>query len=265
MSDFSERDFATPDSSQPSKKGPNPFLIPGAIVMAGLLVAGAVFFTKDASQQASDSTQQIQAGVQAPDVRPVTSDDHVRGNPNAEIVIIEYSDFECPFCGQFHNTMKRIIDKYGKDGTVAWVYRQFPIEQLHKQAWREAIASECVADIGGHEAFWQFADLLFANNNGGNDGLDLTKMSDFAEEAGVSREAFNSCLESERTRPLVQEDYDEATSGAGGRGTPHNVIIARGQSAAVPGAQPYEAMDSIIQSILNPNNAAAQESADETE
>lgn len=226
-------------------------LIPAAIVLAGLMIAAAFFITRSgASEPTNDNPSPTASRSTTPEVRPVGPDDHILGNPEAKIVIIEYSDFECPFCGGFHDTMHEIIDTYGPSGDVAWVYRHFPIEALHKQAWREAIASECAAEQGGNDAFWAYADLIFENNNGGNDGLDLTLLSDFAEQIGLSREVFNACMESERTRPLVQEDYDEAVNGANGGGTPHNVIIAGGQSAIIPGAQPLSTMKALISSIL---------------
>lgn len=95
-------------------------------------------------------------------VNPVNEDDHIRGSLDAEIVLVEYSDFLCPFCAQFHLTMKDLIEDYDTD-QLAWVYRQFPIPQLHPQAPRYSQASECVADIEGNEAFWDYADAVFSN------------------------------------------------------------------------------------------------------
>ena len=88
---------------------------------------------------------------------PVSSDDHIKGSVEATVTIVEYSDFDCPFCTRFHGTMNNIVSKYSGDD-VAWVYRHFPLEQLHPQAKAVAVASECVAKLGGNEAFWTFAD-----------------------------------------------------------------------------------------------------------
>ena len=111
----------------------------------------------------ADSSQESEAG-NSDDIAitPVDETDHIRGSIDAAVVVVEYSDFKCPFCADFHTTMKRIIDTYEAD-QVAWVYRQFPIPQLHPQAPRYAQASECVADIAGSDAFWSFADYAFAN------------------------------------------------------------------------------------------------------
>lgn len=97
-------------------------------------------------------------------INPVDEDDHVRGDIEAEIVLVEYSDFLCPFCAQFHETMKQIVDTYDDD-QFAWVYRQFPIPQLHPEAPRYSQASECIADIEGNDAFWDFADAVFEAQN----------------------------------------------------------------------------------------------------
>ncbi len=232
---------------QPSRG--NPYLIPLSILLAGGMVVGAFFYTRDVAPEVRPEEQAAQAAPRAPEVRPVSAEDHVRGNPDAEIVIIEYSDFDCPFCAQFHDTMKAIIDEYGKDGQVAWVYRHFPIEELHPNAFRIAMGSECVAELGGNDAFWTFTDAVYASGEG-NEPFDLTLMSDLAEDAGVARDAFNECMGSGRTRALVEADFTEATTGAGARGTPHNIIIAGGQTAAIPGAQPLESMRNIIETIL---------------
>ena len=91
---------------------------------------------------------------------PVVSDqDHIRGNRGAKVTLIEYSDFECPFCARFHPTTLQILDEYGDD--VALVYRHFPLDQIHPSARPAAIASECIAELGGEEAFWSFVDEVF--------------------------------------------------------------------------------------------------------
>ena len=87
--------------------------------------------------------------------------DHIRGDKGAQAYLIEYSDFECPFCVRFHPTAQQLKDEYGND--LAWVYRHYPLDQLHPQARPAALASECVAEIGGEEAFWKFADEVFSS------------------------------------------------------------------------------------------------------
>ncbi len=100
-------------------------------------------------------------------IKPVSSDDHILGNINARIVIIEYSDLECPFCKVFHNTMHQVVEK--SNGDVAWIYRHYPIPQLHPKAFHEAEATECAWEQGGNKTFWKYIDKLFEvtpSNNG---------------------------------------------------------------------------------------------------
>ena len=100
-------------------------------------------------------------------MRPVSADEHILGNADARIVIVEYSDLECPFCKVFHNTMHEVVKT--RAGEVAWVYRHYPIPQLHPKAFHEAEATECAWEQGGNEAFWKYTDKIFEitpSNNG---------------------------------------------------------------------------------------------------
>lgn len=103
--------------------------------------------------------------------RPISASDHILGNPNARIIILEYSDLECPFCKVFHATMHRVIKE---NADIAWVYRHYPIAQLHSKAFREAEATECAWEQGGNETFWKYTDKLFEvtpSNNGLEDSM----------------------------------------------------------------------------------------------
>lgn len=94
------------------------------------------------------------------DVSPVDPNEHVLGDiSKAQVTIIEYSDFECPYCAKFHPTLEKIVSE--SNGNIAWVYRNFPLVQIHQHAMERAIAAECVAKIKGNDAFWKYADLLF--------------------------------------------------------------------------------------------------------
>jgi protein-disulfide isomerase len=99
---------------------------------------------------------------------PVTEKDHISGDTKAELVIIEYSDPECPFCKRFHETMTQVMSEYGKAGKVAWVYRHFPLDAIHSKARKEAEAIECAGELGGNEKLWEYVNTLYkitpANN-----------------------------------------------------------------------------------------------------
>lgn len=94
------------------------------------------------------------------EVSAVDPNEHILGDiSKAQVTIIEYSDFECTYCSRFHPTLKKIVSE--SNGNIAWVYRHFPLVQIHQNAMERAVASECVAKIKGNDAFWKYADLLF--------------------------------------------------------------------------------------------------------
>jgi protein-disulfide isomerase len=130
-------------------------VLSGAIPYAPLTQIMDIMLDDPAGPDTSDVSNDIA-------INPVNEDDHILGQLDAEVVLVEYSDFLCPYCSDFHDTMNQIVDTY-EDSRVAWVYRHFPIPQLHPQAPRYARASECVADLEGNEAFWSFTDHVFAN------------------------------------------------------------------------------------------------------
>jgi protein-disulfide isomerase len=104
---------------------------------------------------------------------PVTEKDHITGNPQADVVLIEYSDTECPFCKRFHETMIQVMAEYGASGKVAWVYRHFPLDALHSKARHEAEATECATELGGNEKFWAYLNKL-EEITPSNNGLDAS-------------------------------------------------------------------------------------------
>lgn len=92
-------------------------------------------------------------------IDPVTETDHYFGSKDAEIVIIEYSDLECPYCARFHTTMHQVVEDYG--GKVAWVYRHLPLESIHPNAYNKALAAECIASLGNNDKYWKYIDDIF--------------------------------------------------------------------------------------------------------
>lgn len=218
------------------------YTIPAAIVIAGALIAGALFISRDEGNNPADP-REGQRAVDTEKISPVSGDDHILGDPNAPIVIVEYSDIDCGWCGNFHGTMHDVIEEFGRDGDVAWVYRHFPITQRHPNAPRKAEATECVAELGGNSAFWTFTDTLFEEKT------PVGELADAAVEAGVNKTSFESCMESGRHKNTVGAQAAEAVE-AGATGTPFFVVIAGGQQVPIEGAQPLPAMRSIIQTIL---------------
>ncbi len=223
--------------------------IPIAIVIAAALIAGAIIYTgKDGSGTAplpnTGNTQQ----TGEIEVAPVTKDDHILGNPNAPIIIVEYSDYDCPFCKNFHETMQQVMTEYGTDGKVAWVYRHFPLQQLHPNAPKIAEASECVASIGGNEAFWKFSDLIFGER-ATNEPTNINKLAEYAEGSGVSADAYNRCMDAGTFTKAI-EDATVAALRTGARGTPYSILMVGDQQGVVNGAQPYANVKQMIETLL---------------
>ncbi len=228
----------------------NPLILPIAVLIALVIIGVAVFIglRKDAPQ-----ADTLRSAKDLANVAPISKDDWVLGNPNAPIVYVVYSDFECPYCKQYHATMHQLMKRYGKDGQMAWVFRHLPFVQLHTKAPTEALASECVGSVGGNDAFWKFADILFAETPS-NDQLDLSLLPGMAERAGVSRAEFEACMRSDRLMRRVQEDFEEAIK-AGAVGSPYTVVLAAGQQIRFEGAQLYPAMTAVMETLLRAVNA----------
>lgn len=243
-----------------NQKQTNPYLIPAAIVIAGAFVAGALFFGNSSPAPVAVGTGNNQPAVaQQPEltgstdaVRPVTSEDHIKGNPDAPIKIVEYSDFECPFCKRFHDTMNEVMDKYGDSGDVAWVFRQFPLDQLHPvKARAVAVASECAAEQGGNDAFWKFTDGYFDVTLTNNRTDIETVIPQLVKEAGLDQVAFQACFESGKYDQHIEDDIQNAVA-TGGGGTPWSVVIApNGKTFPLNGAQPFAAVEQLIEIARN--------------
>ncbi|MFH0951676.1 MAG: thioredoxin domain-containing protein [Patescibacteria group bacterium] len=182
------------------------------------------------------------------EIQPVTSDDHVRGNLNiAEVVIVEFSDPECPFCQRFHATMQETVAAYGDQ--VAWVYRHFPLDSLHSKARKEAEATECAAELGGNEAFWAYTDRLYEITPS-NNGLAASQLPEIASDVGLDTAKFQDCLDSGKYADKVAAQLQDATA-SGGNGTPYSVAISKnGETVPISGAQPVASLKNIIDGLL---------------
>ena len=137
---------------------------------------------------------------------------------------------ECPFCKNFQQTMLSVMSKYGKDGTVAWVYRHFPIDSLHPRARKEAEATECANELGGNTGFWKFIDEVFATTTS-NNTLDPAKLPIIAKDVGLDVTKFNACLSSGKYANFIQTSIDESIK-AGAQGTPYSVIVLKNALSA---------------------------------
>jgi protein-disulfide isomerase len=189
------------------------------------------------NQAAQPANPSATADPKVTDVSKVTKNDHIRGNLNSPVVMIEYSDFQCPYCQMLDPTLKKLVEDY--KGKVVWVYRHFPLESLHPFAKKSAEASECADEQG---KFWEYADKLYENQTSFSD----TYFSQLAGTLGLDQTKFDNCLSSNKYASKVDANASEAAK-AGITGTP-GVFV---NDQFVRGAMPYENFKQIIDGILN--------------
>lgn len=229
--------------------------VPLAIVIAGALIAGALLFglksesQKPVVQNKPSAPAEVDTGAKLGNLAPVSADDHIRGNPDAPVKIVEYSDTECPFCKRFHTTLQQVMDEYGDTGKVAWVYRHFPLDQLHSKARKEAEATECAAELGGNDGFWKYLDRLMEITPA-NNGLDLAELPKIATFVGLNEAKFNECLNSGKYASKIEAHVQNAVA-TGGSGTPWSIVVGPNDKRyPLSGAQPYPAVKQLIELAL---------------
>ncbi|PIR47820.1 disulfide bond formation protein DsbA [Candidatus Uhrbacteria bacterium CG10_big_fil_rev_8_21_14_0_10_50_16] len=215
------------------------FVLAGGTGGAGLLAASGSGRAADAAPLVAQPTNNGAAPAGAP-VPDITKDDYVRGDlSKAKVVMIEYSDYECPFCSRHHPTLKAMMDEFGDD--VAWVYRQFPLTSIHQQAMPAATAALCAGDLGGNEAFWDMTDALFENQS----TLGQATYEKLAADIGLNAKKFSTCLVSGEFNDRINNEQSGGAA-SGVTGTPGTFI--NGQ--LIPGAVPEDQIRSIIQGLL---------------
>lgn len=226
-------------------KNEKEFTVPVAIVIAGLAIAAAIFFSNRAAPLAPRAEKTPTAEIS---VDPVTTTDHLYGNPNAKVVVIEYSDTECPFCKLFQPTMQRIMNDYKSSGNVAWVYRHFPLP-IHSKSPKEAEATECVNKLGGNTKFWEYLGKIFEITPANNQ-LDPAQLPVIAKSIGIDVTAFNTCLDSGTMKSIVDKDM-QSGSRAGLQGTPYSIILVNKKVVdTINGAQAYETVKAQIEKAI---------------
>ena len=165
------------------------------------------------------------------------------GDVNAEVTIIEFSDFECPYCGRFYSETMSLIEKnYIKTGKVKLYFMDFPLTDIHSNAQKAAEAARCVREQKGDEGFWKMHDKLFENQQ----SLSIENFKKWARELGVAASKFDECLDSGKYELAVQEDSTYGQS-LGVQGTPAFFIDGK----LLSGAQPYSVFEQIIDAALS--------------
>ncbi len=208
---------------------------------------------EDPQAKTQNDQDQVVRTIPSDSVMPVSAkDDHILGESDSPISVIEYSDFECPWCKKFHQdgTPKKIVDAY--KGKVNFVYRHFVAVTGHNPlATQEAQASECASALGGNDAFWKYHDALFARTTSNGNGLKLEDLSTIATETGLNTSSFDTCFQSEKYASIVEEDMKSGAK-VGVGGTPGTVVINNetGEAYLVKGAQPFETFKDVVEQLL---------------
>ncbi|MBM4402688.1 MAG: DsbA family protein [Candidatus Cloacimonetes bacterium] len=230
---------------------------PTAIVIAGLLIALGIYVSnrgfslpekKDEGRVAGQEEQGALTGDYVPDVS--VNDDPVKGDPNAPVTIVEFSEYSCPYCKMYvEETYPQIIENYVDTGKVKYVFRDFPLD-FHPHAQKQAEAAECADEQG---EYWEFHDLLFQNSDQFlknesawvDDETAISLIKGYAKDLRLDDNAFNSCFDSRKYKDEVQKDIEDGIN-YGVSGTPSFFI----NGYLLVGAQPYEAFEEMIKEEL---------------
>lgn len=214
-----------------------------SIIIAGVIIAGAIMLSNNRAE-AGPTAVEAKPTPRASNIRPPNESDHIRGSITAPIVLVEYSDYQCPYCSVIYPTLKKIVDE--SDGQIAWAYRHFPLTSIHPQASPTANASECVAEQLGNDGFWRFTDAIYTNQ---------TKLSpiyyvQLATQLGVDPTRFAACVKESKYQNVIDLDATEAQSN-GGAGTPFTVVLNTKTQKAVPvsGALSYAQIMNVINAV----------------
>lgn len=221
------------------------YLEKGGVPAKGTANTGAA---QPAAQPSQPQDLYTPVKVETLNLEKVADNEHIKGDKNAPLTWIEYSDLECPFCKRIHPDLQKMMDEY--KGKIRWVYRHFPLNAIHPKAQKAAEATECAGSLGGNDAFWKFVDKLF---EGSPDSLDPDKMVKTAKGIGLNEANFKSCLDSGKFAGKVGAEL-KAGEKAGVTGTPGNFLLDdKGNAWIIPGAMPYATIKQVIDKALTSN------------
>ncbi len=202
-------------------------------------------------ERAREAQEEQRLGELAKHIRPVDPKrDHVRGPAGAQISLIEFTDFECPFCKHFHETPKALLERYGS--RLDWVIRNFPLPIHEPAARKEALAAECVARLAGNDAYWRYADAVFANTRSNGAGLPPGhSIEKLAAQLGVNAAPLEKCLKDPKIAAQVDTDIAEGAA-AGIQGTPTTLVRDNrsGATRVIIGARPPTDVSRAIDELL---------------
>ena len=214
------------------------FILPGAILIAGVLISSAVIYSNGGF--GGPASIRDTPG----DIKKVSADDDsYLGDEDAPVVLIEFSDFQCPFCKRsFDQTFPLIKQKYINTGKERYIYRDFPLP-FHAEADEAANAAECAGD---QDKFWEMHEMIYKNQQewaGNSQAISIFK--GYAKDIGLDTTKFDSCLDSKKYDSEIQNDMSDGNS-YGVSGTPTFFI----NGISLVGAQPYSEFERVIEQEL---------------
>jgi protein-disulfide isomerase len=241
-------EIQNPEKKSSISNGANKYLIPVAIVIAGIIIAGAVIVAprislKDVNKPAAGLKEAVPEGSSGNSEEEIKADVFIEGepllgDPNAPVTIIEFSDFQCPFCAEFDaSTFPQIKKEYVDTGKAKVVFKNFPLS-FHQFSQSAAEAGECAQEQG---KFWEYKETLFENQ----ENLSVENLKKYAKDLGLDAQKFDSCLDSEKFKSEVENDFNEGVA-AGIMGTPSFIV----GSETLVGAQPFSEFQKAIEQEL---------------
>jgi protein-disulfide isomerase len=182
--------------------------------------------------------------------------DFILGNPNAPISIIEYSDYECPYCKQFNSTPMKVVSDMPNQVNLVW--RDFPLSFHEPMASKEASAAICAAEQGGNNAFWKYSDAIMKNTRSNGQGMPAKEGEDailtLASSQGLDLNKFKTCLSSPQVKERIAASFQDGV-GAGVNGTPGVIIMnnTNGKASFMAGAVSESSLKDEIKKLLAPS------------
>jgi protein-disulfide isomerase len=217
------------------------WLLPGAILFTGIVIAVSIFMVREHAAVSTNGHPEA--------ATPVSTADHELGNPTAPVVVIEYSDIDSQYAIDFQQVMGQIVQNYSNNGSVAWVFRHFPLASTDANAEEHAEAAECISAVGGSSGFFKFVSAM--QQASPTDGLfDPSNYDAVVTGLGYSSKPFDACLAAHTYKKQVEADYENALK-VGATGSPYSIIEVRGQKPVViSGSVPYSTMKQVIDGLL---------------
>ena len=231
------------EQNQQSQQPQKDYFLPASILIAGVLIAGSVIYSAGLK---NTPAQPLEANLGIIATSPQIGDDAILGSKDAPVTIVEFGDYQCPFCARFFaETEEQIRKEYIETGKAKMVYKDFAF--LGPESYAAAQAAECAKDQG---KYWLYHDALYreeiADNQENNGNLSSERLKELALEIGLNQSEFSSCFDSKKYETEVNDDYAEA-QGLGVKATPTVFINDQKFEGALPFSVFQEAIDKILE------------------